>query len=137
VEQDLKLGIEEIDVQHEELLDRMDILRDYMRRGQSRDAIRDTLKFLDAYVTEHFATEVKYMQRYNYPGILVHKAEHETFLKDFAALKEKYTAAHAQGEITPFLGIDIVRKLSSWFTDHIATVDKKMGDFLEERIPPI
>ena len=112
------------------------VLRDYLRRGQSRDAILETLRFLDAYVVEHFATEVKYMLRYNYPGILLHKAEHEIFLKDFAALKEKYTTLQAQGEITTFLGIDIVRKLSEWFTDHIATVDNKMGAFLAERMQP-
>src|SRR5512134_899404 len=114
----------------------MDILRDYMRRVQSRDAIRDTLRFLDAYVVEHFDTEVKYMQRYHYPGILLHKKEHETFLKDFAAFKDKYTSLHVQGESTTFLGIDIVRKLNDWFANHIATVDAKMGTYLAEKMPP-
>ncbi len=128
------IGIEEIDTQHEQLLERMDILRDYLRRGQSRDAIRDTLKFLESYVQEHFATEVRFMQLHSYPGILAHKAEHEIFLKDFAAMKEKYTAALAQGDITPFLGIDVVGKLSEWFTNHIATVDRKMGDYLAEKM---
>ena len=136
MDQELNIGVEEIDQQHAELLERMDVLRDYMRRGQSRDAIRDTLKFLDAYMVEHFATEVKYMQRYSYPAILLHKAEHETFLKDFAALKARYTEAHTQGDITPFLGIDIVRKLSSWFTNHIATDDRKLGEHLAEKMPP-
>jgi len=130
------IGIEEIDKQHEGLLDRIDLLSDYMRRGQSRDAIRDTLKFLEAYVVEHFATEVKYMQRYSYPGLLQHKAEHESFIKDLTAFKEKFMSLQAQGEITTFLGLDFVRKLNDWFTNHIATVDKKMGEYLAERIPP-
>jgi len=128
------IGIEEIDKQHEELLDRMDLLRDYMRRGQSRDAIRDTLKFLEAYVVEHFATEVKYMQRYSYPGLLQHKAEHESFIKDLTAFKEKFTSLQAQGDITTFVGLDIVRKLNDWFTNHINEVDKKMGVFLAEKM---
>lgn len=136
MDQELTIGIEEIDRQHEELLDRMDNLRDAMRRGQSNDVIRNTLKFLETYVVEHFDTEVKYMQRYNYTGILLHKAEHETFMKDFAALKEKFTSLQAQGESTTFLGVDIVRKLNDWFTKHIATVDNKMGVFLAERMAP-
>lgn len=135
MDQELAIGIEEIDRQHAELLDRMEHLRDAMRRGQSRDAIVGTLRFLEDYVVEHFATEVKYMLRYNYPGILLHKAEHETFLKDFAALKEKFTSLQAKGEITTFLGVDIVRKLNDWFTNHIATIDKKMGEFLAEKMP--
>jgi hemerythrin len=135
VDQDLMIGIEEIDNQHQELLDRMDLLRDYLRRGQSRDAIRDTLKFLESYVVEHFETEVKYMQRYSYPGLLQHKAEHEVFLNDFSALKGKFASLMAQGEITTFLGVDIMRKLNDWFTNHIATVDAKMGAFLAEKMP--
>jgi hemerythrin len=133
MDQAYAIGIEEIDRQHRELLERMELVRDYMRRGQSRDAISDTLRFLETYIVEHFATEVKYMQRYHYPGILQHKAEHETFLKDFGTLKEKFTAAQAQGDITPLLIIDIVRRLNDWFSNHIATVDRKMGDFLAEK----
>jgi len=128
------VGIEEIDKQHEELLDRMELLRDYLRRGQSRDAVRDTLKFLESYVVEHFATEVRYMQQYRYPGMAEHKDEHETFLRDFTAFKEKYTAQQARGESTTFLGLEIVRKLNAWFTNHIATTDTSMGAYLAEKM---
>ena len=134
MDQELTIGIDEIDKQHQELLDRMELLRDYMRRGQSKAAIAATLKFLASYVVEHFATEVKYMQQYDYPDILLHKAEHETFIRDFTAFKEKFTALQEQGESTTFLGVDIVRKLNSWFMNHIETVDKKMGVFLAERM---
>jgi hemerythrin len=136
MDQEFAIGIEEIDKQHEELLDRMDYLRDAMRRGQSRDVIGTTLQFLEGYVVEHFDAEVKYMQRYNYPAILLHKAEHEKFLKDFAAYKEEFTSLQAKGEITTFLGLDIVRKLNNWVANHINEVDKKMGAFLAERMGP-
>jgi hemerythrin-like metal-binding protein len=134
VDQEFAIGIEEIDVQHEELLDRMDYLRDAMRRGQGKDVIPTTLQFLEGYVVKHFDTEVKYMQRYNYPAILLHKAEHEKFLKEFAAYKEEFTSLHVKGEITTFLGLNIVRKLNDWFTEHISTVDMRMGAFLAEKI---
>ena len=127
------IGIDEIDKQHQELLECMELLRDYMRRGQSKDAVRDTLKFLETYVVDHFATEVRYMEQYRYPGMPEHKAEHEQFLSDLTAFKEKLFILQAQGEITTFLGLDIVRKLNTWFTDHIAAVDRKMGEFLAEK----
>jgi hemerythrin len=136
MDQEHTIGIKEIDTQHQELIDRLELLRDYLRRGKSRDAIRDTLKFLEAYVVEHFDTEVKYMQRYHYPGLLAHKAEHATFLKDFGSFKERFTSMQAQGEITSFLGLEIVRKLNDWFANHIIMVDKKMGAFLAEKMPP-
>jgi len=36
----------------------------------------------------------------------------------------------AKGEMTPFLCLDIVRKLNDCFGDHIMTVDKETGAFL-------
>jgi hemerythrin len=76
------------------------------------------------------------MQRYNYPAILLHKAEHEKFLKDFAAYKEEFTSQQAKGEITTFLVLDIVRKLNDWFANHILSVDTTMGAFLAEKMGP-
>jgi len=134
MEQDFGIGIEQIDKQHRELLDRMDLLRDAMRRGKSRETIHSTLRFLENYVIEHFTTEERYMQRYSYPGLLTHRAEHEKFLKDLAAYREKFTALEAQGELTTFLGLDIVRKLNDWFANHIIEVDKKMGAYLAEKM---
>jgi hemerythrin len=134
VDQEFIVGIDEIDRQHQELFDRIDLLRDYVRRGQSKDAIRDTLKYLESYVTEHFATEVRYMEQHGYPDILQHKAEHESFLKDFAGFKDKYASLQAQGEMTTFFGLEIVRKLTAWFEDHVMNIDKKMGVFLAEKI---
>jgi hemerythrin len=134
VDQGFIIGIDEIDRQHQELFDNLELLRDYVRRGQSKDSIRDTLKYLEKYVTEHFATEVKYMNQYGYPDILQHKAEHENFLKDFTAHKEKYASLQAKGEMTTFFSLEIVRKLNDWFANHVMTIDKKMGAFLAERM---
>ncbi|HTF99160.1 MAG TPA: bacteriohemerythrin [Nitrospirota bacterium] len=132
--QDLITGIDDIDHQNQALLDHLDILHDSMRRGQSRGALRDVLQFLESYVVEHFNRELTYMNRYRYPDMLQHKAEHETFQKDILAFKEKYTSLKAQGEITTFLGLDLVRKLQAWFDTHVSTVDRKMSVFLKEQM---
>jgi hemerythrin len=130
----LIIGIDEIDRQHEALFENLDLLHDYVRRGESRNAIGNTLKFLESYVSEHFDNEVRYMKQYRYPDLLQHKAEHEIFLKDFTAFKEKYALLKAQGEMTTFLGLDIVRRLNAWLNNHVLTVDKKMGAFLKEQM---
>ena len=128
------IGIEQIDRQHQEILDRMDLLRDAVRRGQGRSELHRTLRFLEDYAIEHFGTEERYMQRYSYPELLRHKAEHTKFLKDLADIREKCTSLEAKGEITTFLGLEIVRKLNDWFTSHIFDVDKKMGVYLSEKL---
>ncbi len=112
MEQDYSIGIEQIDLQHKELSERMELLRDAMRKGQSRDTIRATLRFLEGYAVEHSATEERYMLRYNYPGILLHKTEHATFLGDLGAPRDKFLSLEALGEFTTFPGLDIVRRVS-------------------------
>jgi hemerythrin len=134
MEEDFTIGIEQIDQQHRELLERMELLRDAMRRGKGREEVQRTLRFLEEYVVEHFSTEERYMLRHAYPGLLSHKAEHAKFLKDLTAFKEKFTAMESKGELTTFLGVDIVRKLNDWFTNHIFEVDKKMGSYLAEKM---
>jgi hemerythrin len=134
MDQDFAIGIAQIDDQHRGLLERIELLRDAVRRGQSRDAIRNTLRFLEQYAEEHFATEERYMLRYLYPGLIAHKAEHARFLQDLAAIKEKFSSLETQGEFTPFLGLDIARKLNNWFAEHVVETDRKMGAYLAERM---
>jgi hemerythrin len=132
--QDLITGINDLDKQHQAFYDHLDLLLDYVRRGQGKSAISSTLQFLESYALEHFDNEVRYMKQYHYPDLLQHRAEHEAFLKDIAAFKEKYAALQVQGEMTTFLGLEIVRKLNFWFDHHVLNVDKKMGAFLMERM---
>jgi hemerythrin-like metal-binding protein len=134
MDQSFILGIEDIDKQHQALFDQLDLLRDYVRRGQSRDAIRDTLKFLESYVIEHFAVETGYMNTYGYPDLQAHQEEHEAFLEDFAGFREKFSSLQTKGEMTTFLGLEIVRKLNAWLAEHIMTVDKKLGAFLLQKM---
>ena len=131
---ELIIGIDEIDKQHEALFDHLDLLHDYVRRGQSRSAISGTLRFLESYVIEHFDNEARYMKQYRYPEMLQHKAEHETFLKDVTAFREKYISLTSQNEMTTFLGLDIVRRLNDWLNNHVLTVDTKLAAFLKERM---
>ncbi len=134
MEQDFTIGIAEIDEQHRELLDRIDLLRDAIRRGKSRETIRTTLEFLQEYVADHFIAEERYMQRYTYPGLYAHRLEHQKFTKDLAAFRDTFVSLEAKGELTTFVGLDIVRRLNDWFTNHIFEVDKKMGAYLAEKM---
>jgi hemerythrin len=84
-------------------------------------------------VAEHFSAEERYMRLHNYPGILLHRAEHEAFAKAVAAFKKKALDLEAHGEVTAFLAVEIEHKLEQWMTDHIMKLDKKMADFIRER----
>ena len=133
--QELTIGIEEIDEQHGEFLRQLTSLREALALGiGSRDRLMRTLRYLDDFVIHHFETEEKYMRRYNYPGILLHQKEHATFAKRYDELKKKVLDLESRGEITSFIAIDVEHQLERWLTDHILTIDRKMGQYLSERM---
>jgi len=87
---ELNLGISELDDQHQAFFLHMVGLRRALIEGSGgREKLMKTLRFLDTFTEEHFSAEEKYMRRYNYPGILVHKAEHDAFAKIVSNSKKK------------------------------------------------
>lgn len=132
---ELNLGISELDDQHQAFYLHVVGLRKALTEGiGGRDKLMKTLRYLDTFVAEHFSAEEQYMRLHNYPGILVHRAEHEAFAKAVAAFKKKALDLEARGEVTGFLAVEIEHKLEDWMTGHIRTLDRKMADFIRERM---
>ena len=131
---ELNLGISELDDQHQAFFLHMVALRRALIEGSGgRERLMKTLRFLDSFIEEHFGAEEKYMRRHNYPGILIHKAEHDAFAKIIAEFKKKTSDLDARGEVTSFLAVDVTRRLEKWLEEHIRTIDRKMAFYLTER----
>ena len=84
------------------------------------------MKSLVDYVIKHFATEEKWMNKYEYPDIDQHQAEHKAFASRIKDYITKYQ------DRQPLLAREILLYLGDWYGDHILRVDKKFGKFLEE-----
>lgn len=132
---ELNLGIGELDDHHQAFFLHLVALRRALTDGVGgRDRLMKTLRYLDAFVSEHFRAEEEYMRRHNYPGILVHRAEHEEFAKIIAAFRQKAMDLDARGEVLSFLAVEVEHRLEKWLTDHILKLDRKMADYLRERM---
>lgn len=132
---DLNLGIGELDDQHQAFFMHVVGLRRALTEGRGgREKLMKTLRFLDTFVEDHFSAEEKYMRRFNYPGILVHKTEHQSFMRSVADFKKTALDLDARGEVTSFLTIDVMRRLEQWLTEHIRTIDRKMAEYLIKRM---
>ena len=132
---DLNLGIGELDDQHQTFFLHVVGLRRALIKGSGgREKLMKMLRFLDAFIEEHFSAEEKYMRRYNYPGILLHKTEHQAFIRSVAEFKQTALDLDARGEAASFLTIEVMRHLEQWHTDHIRMMDRKMADYLHERM---
>lgn len=128
--QELSVGVEEIDIQHKELFDRINNLDSAMKQGTAKDEVVRLIEFLDKYVIIHFGAEEKYMIDYNYSGYALHKAKHDWFKKEFSDIRTKLDA---EG-ITPDAIMRSNNLLITWFSNHIRSIDMMLGSFLKPKI---
>lgn len=125
---DLAVGIEEIDRQHQELYVMVAALHDAMRMNQL-DRVLGVVSFLERYALEHFATEERHMAAQAYPRLPEHRALHESFVSD---LQQHKAAIDANG-VRPSLVVALSDWVGSWLGHHLRKVDGEMGRFLRSR----
>ncbi len=129
--EDLSVGVETIDNQHKELFTRINDLVDAIKQHTCKYKISDVVKFLDDYIIFHFGEEERLMQEYGYPGYEQHKKHHEQFKKNFEALKKELPKLEGGKKPGSYdLSIETNHVVVDWILDHIAKVDRRLGEFL-------
>lgn len=113
-----EMGIDEVDKEHRELLELIQLLRYaclMSDRGWAQaEIIRTTLSRVLAFSREHFASEERLMQLANYPDYQLHKSEHKLFLEKIQGL-EKTKAAPSS---------DSLNAIENWLFHHVEGSDK-------------
>ncbi|MBI5644147.1 MAG: hemerythrin family protein [Deltaproteobacteria bacterium] len=124
----LTTGIDWQDNQHKELFKKINALIDAMNQGKAGDEIGGLFSFLDNYVREHFRNEETAMDKHKYPDSAGHKGQHKKFIDNIKFIKDEFQKENAHKNI-----IEARKLLADWFFEHIAKIDKKLGDFLKPR----
>lgn len=125
----LEIGVAEVDTQHKEIFSRVNKLLLAMQEGRGRQEVTEVIDFLGKYVVAHFAAEEKVMAQCGYPGYADHRQKHAAFLADFAGLK-KELEAHGSSAL---LVIQVQRRVIEWLMNHICKEDKKIAEFMRTR----
>ena len=115
------VGINEIDKQHKKLLDFTNDLYNACGKGKddANELFKVTIKKAVDYVHTHFAYEENLMKQYNYPDYIIHKKQHEEFIRKILEEVKKFQTGAL------FVPNSFVRFLRDWTLEHIAIVDKK------------
>ncbi len=115
----LEVGIDEIYQQHRWLVDTTNQLHALLSSGEpQRDQVGTILEQLMEYTMNHFIVEEEIFLRLGYPESAAHKAQHNIFCEQVMDLLTR----HDQGET---VGINALKLLKSWLTNHIDKVDKQ------------
>ncbi len=119
----LSVNVEEIDRQHQKLIDILNQLYISTHENASKEKLTEILNALIEYTVIHFNTEEMYMKQCKYPEAVAHTAEHE-------ALKEEvlnFSKAYKEG--TETVSFELLNFLRKWLTNHILRSDKKYSKY--------
>jgi hemerythrin len=129
---DLRVGVDEIDEQHQELFRRAERLILALRAGD-RGEVEPLVHYLADYVVSHFDCEERWMARAEYPDLQAHQDAHRRFKDDFAALTREY---QRKGP-TPLMALTVHNWLAEWLRQHICGADVTLARWLGERGLPL
>jgi len=116
------VGIQSIDLQHQELFKLLNKLLDALKRGVAAEVSNQLIFELERYAIMHFQKEEFFFQRFNYPGAEEHIKEHKLFIEKIQTLK----ADIKSGKVA--VSLELLTFLRNWIEHHIVIVDKKYAD---------
>jgi len=125
----LAVGIDLIDAQHRELINRLDQVNTAVENGLGGAEIVKTLSFLTDYTDYHFKTEEKNMKKHCYPALKEHQQAHADLIGTLKDLEQDFLEEGAHQKLAEAINTF----LNNWLITHIKGVDVKFGSFLQEK----
>jgi hemerythrin len=127
------VNVPEIDQQHKEMFRMFNQLLDIAWDGEGKDAIEESIRFLAAYVVNHFATEETFMQQHEFPDYVEHKKSHDEFTADVNYFLNEY----GKKQISTELLVSVLITLGDWTREHIRGMDQELSRFLVGTYAPV
>ena len=130
--EDFKTGIEEIDIHHEGLFERIHELVVAFEQGGEIAPLRKQIILFEGFLVSHFALEEVLMKKLAYPDYSSHYNEHIQLANNFSRVINLFE----DGEITPHLASVAVNYINNWmksYTSHLNLADRHLADFLRTR----
>jgi hemerythrin len=124
---DLTLGIRQIDEHHRHLVDLLNKSHDSFVWGRQAGDQELILNELTDYAFYHFKTEEDLMKSSRYPGLETHQGEHEIFRNKLSEFQNNKSCEAMQGYL------DILTFLLEWLITHIKTTDRQFCAYLTDR----
>ncbi len=117
----LRLGVEEMDLQHQRLIELINRLHDLHEAEASAVEQGKTLDELAKFCVEHFTEEEAYMERVGFAGLAAHKHIHQQLLEEFTEHSEAF-------EKTGAFTSKFFSFLKLWLKAHINGIDRQYAD---------
>lgn len=120
----LKVNIEDIDLQHQQLIETIGKLEVSIREGSSRESMKEIFDQLTQYLDKHFQREEQVFGFLNYPLAESHKKEHLDFINKITRFKNDFDS----GKVG--LTVEMLNFLCEWVRNHLKGADQKYATFI-------
>jgi len=122
----LSVNIQEIDLQHRQLVELVAALRNAHSTGAAKDIMVPVIRRLNDYVREHFTAEERWMERYGYPELAEHRKLHDAFINTILHFELDFLndRSEVSGELLDFL--------EQWLVLHVTGADQRYAAFFAE-----
>ncbi len=124
--QNLTVGIPEIDEQHERLVTMAGELDAAMRTDYATHTLRPKFKELLELAAAHFKTEEKLMEQYGFPGLAKHRQDHGAITMQAKEILEK----NERDKPLPYM-MGILDFVGNWLISHIQNTDREYVAYLK------
>ena len=121
--EDLSVGVKEIDSQHKELINRVNIFFEKVNSPIADRQVLEVLDFLAGYVVMHFKDEEALQIKYRFPQYAQHKQIHEDFIKTVGGIRKDIEDNGFTVVTKTLVGSTLV----NWLILHISKMDKMVG----------
>ena len=125
--EELSVGIQEIDEQHQILVNLINMLYEAIIRRTEEQDVGTILAELSQYTVIHFAVEESLMRIFDYPSYEEHKKSHQKLTAQVFELQNKFKYNRES------ISVEVLHFLRHWLTDHIMGEDKKYAPYLVEK----
>jgi len=123
----IRLGLHEIDKQHEKLVGLINELHKIMKLRLGNKRAADILNELVEYTVTHFGYEEKIMKEYNYEDSVEHSRKHVELIAKVGDFQKQFNQGNAM------LTMDLMDFLKDWLVNHIQGTDKKYAPFFKSK----
>jgi len=117
----LNIGVEAVDRQHRQLFGIVKELQDAIVLGKGQKRMHQLLEKLISYTVSHFRDEEAYMEKIGFPGLRMHRHEHEQLVVKVRRFQKRIEMER--------LSMPVMDFLIYWVKHHIMTSDQEIGSF--------
>lgn len=123
----MSVRIGALDVQHREMVDLLNELHDAVLAQADRSTMRGLLQRLLRHCIEHFESEERLFDQYEYPGRVAHKGKHDEMCEQVQTVVREFEAGK------PVLTETLVKFLQTWLDHHIKGSDRLYASYLNRK----